>query len=117
MSKNDKKESKQEYSASVAEERAKELEVQKEQEKQLQLKEQIKLMESKKKAETMEKLSKANVEAEMYFDSWWVMRSKSIGKAHLKEVVRADMKARGLTEKESLTKYDEALSLYGVKLK
>lgn len=49
------------------------------------------------------------------FDVWWVMRSERIPPHHMKEVIKADMNARGLTDKESLEDFDEALKDYGIK--
>lgn len=50
------------------------------------------------------------------FDVWHVMRSPKIPQHHMKEIIKADFRARGLSEKESMEVFDKALSDYGVKL-
>ncbi len=50
------------------------------------------------------------------FDVWWVLRQDKIPGHHMKEVIRADMMARGLSDKESLEDFDVALKQYGIKL-
>jgi len=50
------------------------------------------------------------------FDVWWVLRQDKIPGHHMKEVIKADMKARGLSDKESLEDFDVALKQYGIKL-
>lgn len=117
MSKNDKRETKKVEELREAEAKAKELEEQKRKEReQLELKARIKEMENKKREEAMKRAAEANKEAAIFFDSWWTLRSAKIGKAHLKEIVRADMTARGLKEEETVKRFDEALEQYGVKL-
>jgi len=51
------------------------------------------------------------------FDAWWAMNEKKIPPQHLKEIVKADFRARGLSLKESIQAYNEALGKYGLKLK
>ena len=51
------------------------------------------------------------------FDSWYAMRRPQIGKQHHKEVLQVYMKSIGLSNKETVERYDEALGIYGVKLK
>ena len=50
------------------------------------------------------------------FDVWFAMREKKIPGHHLREIIRADFKGRGLSAKETLATFDEALRKYGVKL-
>lgn len=50
------------------------------------------------------------------FDSWWVMRRDSIPAMHSKEIVKADFRGRGLSQMETLEKFDWALEKYGIKL-
>jgi hypothetical protein len=50
------------------------------------------------------------------FDVWWVLRQDKIPGHHMKEVIKADMMARGLSDKESLEDFDAALKQYGIKL-
>lgn len=54
---------------------------------------------------------------DMPFDVWWAMVQKKMPPQHRKEVILADFKARGLGMKQTLAEYNEALALYGVKLK
>lgn len=50
------------------------------------------------------------------FESWYFVRSKKIPSKHVKEIIVADFKARGLTSKETMDTFDNALTKYGVKL-
>ena len=50
------------------------------------------------------------------FDAWHTMRAGRIPKHHHKEIIKADFKARGLGQCESLENFDEALKKYGIKL-
>jgi len=50
------------------------------------------------------------------FDSWWALRSPKIPRHHYKEIIKADMKARGMQKLATLAQYDEALAKYGIKL-
>lgn len=50
------------------------------------------------------------------FDVWFAMRSKQIPPQHLKEILQADFKGRGLSANETLEVFDKALVAYGVKL-
>ena len=55
--------------------------------------------------------------AELYeFDVWHVMRTKLIPSQHMKEIIKADFKGRGLQERETLATFDQALANYGIKL-
>jgi len=54
---------------------------------------------------------------ELEFDAWHSMRKRHIGKQHFKEVIMAYMKSIGLSEKETVEKYDAALKRYGIDLK
>jgi hypothetical protein len=82
--------------------------------KEKNLKAQIKAMETKKREETAPAIE---AEAEVSFDSWFHQRSKQIPKIHMKEILIADFKARGLGSNATMGAYDKALNLYGVKLK
>jgi hypothetical protein len=55
--------------------------------------------------------------AKVDFDAWWAMNEKKIPVQHRKEIIIADFRARGLSLKESLQSYNDALKKYGVKLK
>ena len=48
------------------------------------------------------------------FDSWWITASKSIPRQHAKEIIWADMQARGVKEEEPLAVYEAALRKYGL---
>jgi hypothetical protein len=50
------------------------------------------------------------------FDAWWMNVSKRV-KMHswMKEIVKADFKARGLKNAETIEKFDETLRIFGVK--
>ena len=52
----------------------------------------------------------------MDFDIWHIMRSGRIPAIHMKEVIKADFKGRGLSNKETMECFDQALSDYGIKL-
>ena len=51
------------------------------------------------------------------FDAWWAMVENKIPVQHRKEIILADFGARGLSKRESLQAYHNALNKYGVKLK
>ena len=50
------------------------------------------------------------------FNVWFAMREKKIPSQHLREIIWADFKGRGLSKKELLATYDDALVKYGVTL-
>ena len=50
------------------------------------------------------------------FNVWFAMREKKIPAQHLREIIWADFRGRGLSDKETLATYDDALAKYGVKL-
>lgn len=79
--------------------------------KELDLAAEIKKMEDAKRVAAPTKQDK-----EVSFSSWYHQRKASIPKQHLKEVIWADMVARGLKEMATMKEYDKALELYGVKL-
>jgi len=58
-----------------------------------------------------------NKPEEIDLDSWYFLRSKSIPGHHMKEIIRADFKARGLGNKDTMENFDKALESYGVKIK
>lgn len=51
------------------------------------------------------------------FDAWWAMVERKIPAHHRKEVIWADLRARGLSQNESLKDYNAGLQKYGLKLK
>lgn len=85
------------------------------------LQKQIKEMERKAREEALKKASEQeSVEGEqpkdMLFDAWYAMRAQAIPSKHMKEILRADFAGRGLSNKETVEKFDMALEKYGVKL-
>jgi hypothetical protein len=50
------------------------------------------------------------------FDVWFALREKKIPTQHLREIIWADFRGRGLLAKETISTYDGALAMYGVKL-
>ena len=50
------------------------------------------------------------------FDSWFFQRKEAIPKHHMKEVIWADFRARGLDKEATVEQYDKALRLYGIKI-
>ena len=79
--------------------------------KEMDLAAEIKKMEDAKRTAAPVKQDK-----EVTFDSWYHQRKGKIPKHHLKEVIWADMMARGLKDKATMEEFDRALKLYGVKL-
>jgi hypothetical protein len=47
------------------------------------------------------------------FNVWFAMREKSIPKQHLKEIIWADFRGQGLSAREELATFDQALVSYG----
>lgn len=82
--------------------------------KEKDLKAKIKEMEQKKREESMPVIEP---EVEVSFDSWFHQRKHMIPRNHLKEIIMADFKARGLGLMASMAAFDKALAQYGVKLK
>lgn len=50
-------------------------------------------------------------------DTWFFLRSKQIPGHHMKEIIAADFKGRGLSTFETIEDFDKALASYGVKIK
>lgn len=50
------------------------------------------------------------------FNVWFAMREKKIPPQHLREILWADFKGQGLSNREEVADYDAALAKYGVKL-
>lgn len=48
------------------------------------------------------------------FDTWYAMRSHLIPPHHLKEIIKADFKGRGVPSMATIAEFDEALRKYGV---
>lgn len=75
------------------------------------LKAKIKEMENSKR-----KAVPVVADKKVSFDSWHHLRSSKIPKQHLKEIIAADFKSRGLGKEATMEEFDKALKLYGVKL-
>jgi poly(3-hydroxyalkanoate) synthetase len=54
--------------------------------------------------------------AKLDFDAWWILTENKIPGHHYKEIIQADFRARGLSSKETMQSYNEALKKYGLKL-
>jgi len=81
---------------------------------------EIKEMERKAREEGMASIEEAPAQdkpEEVDLDSWYFLRSKNIPGQHMKEIIRADFKARGLGNKDTMENFDKALESYGVKIK
>lgn len=72
---------------------------------------------SRKMKIDMQKIEAVVQEQLVDFDAWFSSRSKQIAGHHYKEIIMADMKARGVAMMNSMAKFDEALAKYGIKLK
>jgi len=77
-----------------------------------ELKAKIKEMENKKREEVVV----VQPDNKVSFDSWYHQRKNKIPKQHMKEILAADFKSRGLKEEATMEEYDKALRLYGIKL-
>ena len=77
-----------------------------------ELKAKIKEMETKKREETIT----IKPDKKVSFDSWYHQRKNKIPKQHMKEILAADFKSRGLGQEATMEEYDKALKLYGIKL-
>lgn len=77
----------------------------------------IKAMETKKKEETAAMVVEKPTDELISFDQWWVklQRIKPLP-AWEREIIWADMKARGLKRTATHEAYNKALALYGYKL-
>ena len=81
--------------------------------KDTDLKAKIKQMEATKREEAPVAVK---AEKKLSFDSWYHIRKHKIPKQHMKEILIADFKSRGLGNEATMEEYDKALKLYGVKL-
>lgn len=74
--------------------------------------------EEDKKRETMKKQEpKKKEESKISFDVWYAKVVDKIPAHHRKEVIKVDMKARGIEGLQTKEAWNKALELYGVKLK
>lgn len=86
----------------------------------IELKRKIKEMEDKARAEAMSNSSYTVIkeekqeEAQLSYDQWWMIaQSRAKMRPHMKEIIWAEMKSRGLSKNETMSKYDKALRLFG----
>lgn len=79
--------------------------------KEVDLAAEIKAMEDAKR-----KAAPVKQDKRMSFDSWYHQRKHKIPAQHLKELIWADMAARGVKKEATMEEFDKALGLYGVKL-
>jgi hypothetical protein len=85
------------------------------------LRSQIKAAERQAREEAMSKaplkttVRKAPArELKVPFDIWWMNVVRDLGlKAHMKEIIKADFRARGLTGEETVKRFNEALRAFG----
>lgn len=86
------------------------------------LKSQIKAMEEKKRAQALSsnevKFIQPDGESDkISYDQWWMLANKKKAfRPHLKEVIYADFKGRGLTKSETAERYYEALRKFGYEI-
>lgn len=78
-----------------------------------QLMAKIKEMESLKRDAVPQKIEEDVV---VSFDTWYHQKKDKIPKRHMKEIIIADFKARGLGIEATVEQFDKALALYGIKL-
>lgn len=76
----------------------------------------IKEMEAKKREEAFKNIENQTPE-KVNFSVWFYMRSEMIPKQHVREVIWADFKGRGLSDTETMEVFDNALRAYGIRLK
>lgn len=69
-----------------------------------------------KRTTVVDSVSAAEPVPTVEFDVWFVMREKRIPPQHMREILWADFKARGLSKSETVEAYDAALAAYGIKL-
>lgn len=50
------------------------------------------------------------------FDTWYTLRVSKIPSHHYKEILKADFKARGIKDLDTLDNFDIALKKYGVNI-
>jgi hypothetical protein len=84
--------------------------------KDLELKRQIKEMEDKLRSENAAQVQPDAEDSKISFDQWWIIINGKVSmRPHLKEILLADFRARGLSKREDEAAYDNALKLFGIK--
>jgi len=59
--------------------------------------------------------SSADEDGKISFDQWWVIMSQGRKiRFSMKEILWADFKSRGLSDKEEQARYDNALKIFGL---
>lgn len=81
--------------------------------KDKKMKQKIKIMEQEKRKSISVKVVQDKL---IHFESWFHIRKDMIPKQHLKEILIADFKARGIGNEATMAQFDNALRLYGIKL-
>ncbi len=70
----------------------------------------IKEMEKARRAPVVETVAKVD------FDFWWASRKDQIKQPqHMKEILAADARGRGLSKKETMESWDNAVRAFGLK--
>lgn len=69
-----------------------------------------------KEAPAQQPAAPASTSPTVDFDAWWALTEKKIPQHHRKEIIQADFRARGMSQRETLQSYNEALGKYGLKL-
>lgn len=68
-------------------------------------------------SELMESESVMQEPQKVDFIVWWTLNEKKIPEHHHKEIIKADFKARGLSDMEQMEVFDAALKKYGLDIK
>lgn len=72
---------------------------------------------SRKEAERSVAEQPAQQESAVTFDEWWMSREEQIKKpAYIKEILRVDARARGLSKKELRSRWDWAARQFGLEI-
>jgi len=88
---------------------------------ELELHQKIKAAETAEREKTLKK-AKITIITEdkdsdlREFDIWWMDINRRVDmKPWMKEIVKADFKGRGLSDKETIERFDDALRTFGLK--
>ena len=79
--------------------------------------EELQKIEQEIKEEVQKVIAPIVQEVTISFDAWFAARKKAIPAHHYKEIILADMKARGTSLVNTMANFDAALAKYGIKLK
>ena len=77
----------------------------------------IRMAEKKRRQKKAKPRERKTPSERLSFEQYWMLltRRKPELKAWLKEIIWADFKARGLSDSELLSTYDDALEKFGIK--